>query len=147
MTDAARVGVGAACVIVDRRGRVLLVRHTYGRRNWELPGGGSEPDEPPDATALREVREETGLEVALEGLAGLYFEAGHASGAFLHVVFRARPLGDAPAVPSSAEIGQVAWVAPDALPSPISDFTERRMADALAGGPAVVATIEGRRWR
>lgn len=32
--------VGAAAFIVDGEGRVLLVKHTYGRLNWELPGGG-----------------------------------------------------------------------------------------------------------
>jgi len=31
-----RTHLGAAAVIFDRNGRVLLVRHTYGRRGWEL---------------------------------------------------------------------------------------------------------------
>ncbi|HEU4571405.1 MAG TPA: hypothetical protein VFR93_01865, partial [Candidatus Limnocylindrales bacterium] len=31
---------GVMCVVSDGRGRILLVRHTYGdRRAWELPGG------------------------------------------------------------------------------------------------------------
>ncbi|MEA2673920.1 MAG: hypothetical protein QOI92_1112, partial [Chloroflexota bacterium] len=34
-----RVAVGAACAIFDDQGRVLLVHHTYGRLNWEIPGG------------------------------------------------------------------------------------------------------------
>src|SRR5688500_810850 len=34
--------LGAAAVILDTLGRVLLVKHTYGPLNWELPGGGAE---------------------------------------------------------------------------------------------------------
>ena len=44
----------------------LLIRDSY--QNWGFPKGHLETDEPPDAAALREVREETGLEdVALDG--------------------------------------------------------------------------------
>ena len=34
--------LGAATVIVDDLHRVLLVKHAYGERNWELPGGRGE---------------------------------------------------------------------------------------------------------
>ena len=37
--------VGVAAGVVDPAGRILLVRHTYGALNWELPGGMSEPGE------------------------------------------------------------------------------------------------------
>ena len=38
----------------------LLIRDSY--RNWGFPKGHLEPEEPPEAAALREVREETGLD-------------------------------------------------------------------------------------
>lgn len=38
--------------------RVHLVKHTYGKFNWELPGGVSEKGEPADATVIPEVAEE-----------------------------------------------------------------------------------------
>jgi 8-oxo-dGTP diphosphatase len=59
--------VGVAAFIVDGRGRVLLVRHTYGPLNWELPGGASEPGESVVQTALRELREEAGVEAWWNG--------------------------------------------------------------------------------
>jgi len=50
--------VGAAAVILNGDGEVLLVHHTYGMLNWELPGGIGERGESPTETAVREVREE-----------------------------------------------------------------------------------------
>ena len=145
--DVGRVAIGAACAIFDDRGRVLLVRHTYGRLNWELPGGGSEPGEPPDATARRELLEETGLEVPIDGLAGVDFEAGHETGPMLHFVFRCRWDPTHIPVASSPEIAEVGFWPPDGLPTPISDFTERRIRDAIAEHTAAVVTIGARRWR
>src|SRR5690349_23837043 len=57
----ARVATGAANVVTDGEGRVLLVHHTYGPLNWELPGGLGEANETPAENAARELREETGL--------------------------------------------------------------------------------------
>jgi 8-oxo-dGTP pyrophosphatase MutT (NUDIX family) len=51
---------GVKCVICDR-GSVLLVRHTYGRRDWDLPGGGRHRGETHEDAARREMAEELGL--------------------------------------------------------------------------------------
>ena len=51
----------AGGIVLDDQGRVLLVRHrNHGR--WLQPGGSIEPGEDPAAAALREIREETGVE-------------------------------------------------------------------------------------
>jgi 8-oxo-dGTP pyrophosphatase MutT (NUDIX family) len=42
---------------------VLLVRHTYGSRAWDLPGGTGKSGEVPRATARREMQEELGIDV------------------------------------------------------------------------------------
>ncbi len=65
------VGVGA--VIVDGR-KVLLIRRGSEplKGQWSLPGGGLETGEPLEEGLRREVREETGLEVNILNLAGVY---------------------------------------------------------------------------
>jgi 8-oxo-dGTP pyrophosphatase MutT (NUDIX family) len=51
---------GVKCLLTDAD-RVLLVRHTYGPRWWDLPGGRVERDEDPDHAAAREFTEELGV--------------------------------------------------------------------------------------
>lgn len=54
-----------AVLVTDPAGRVLLVRHR--KRAWELPGGGVHEGEEPCCAAVREVQEETGIVVTLQG--------------------------------------------------------------------------------
>jgi 8-oxo-dGTP diphosphatase len=145
LARAARRLLGAAAVILDDAGRVLLVRHTYGRLNWELPGGVGEPEEPVVETAVREVREETGLDVAADRLGGIYFDP---QTDMHHFVFRCRAVDPAAQpVPSPPEISACDYFAPAELPRPISDFTIRRIEDALAPElPPLPAVLPPRTW-
>jgi len=146
-SSAARVALGAACAIFDDHARVLLVHHTYGRLNWEIPGGGGEPGEAPDETALRELLEETGLRGEIDRLTGVYLEPETDRGPLLHFVFTVRILVGADPVPSSPEISEARFWPVDDLPTPISDFTERRIRDAFGQAQAGVVTIGPRQWR
>jgi ADP-ribose pyrophosphatase YjhB (NUDIX family) len=64
----------AGAVVRDGEGRVLLVRraHEPSQGLWSLPGGRVEEGEEPAAAAAREVREETGLDVAVGAMLGTY---------------------------------------------------------------------------
>ncbi|MFH8617936.1 NUDIX domain-containing protein [Streptomyces sp. NPDC017979] len=68
--------VAASAVVTDEWGRILLQR----RRDsdlWALPGGGMDLADSLPGTAVREVREETGLEVEITGLVGTYTDPKH----------------------------------------------------------------------
>ena len=72
---------------IVRDGEILLIQHrehATGVAYWLLPGGGMEPGETPEATVVREMREETGLDVRIERLLldvpsepGGYYERAH----------------------------------------------------------------------
>lgn len=53
---------GVKCVLTDGD-RILLVRHSYGPRGWDLPGGSIRPEEAPEAAARREMNEELGIAI------------------------------------------------------------------------------------
>jgi ADP-ribose pyrophosphatase YjhB (NUDIX family) len=63
--------IGAFAIILDDRGRTLLC-HRRDMDAWNLPGGGVESGELPTEAVVREVREETGLDVTVERLVGVY---------------------------------------------------------------------------
>jgi 8-oxo-dGTP diphosphatase len=108
MADGKEWRIGAAGAVVHQ-GRVLMVRHTYGEKKgrWALPGGYATHDERIDQTAVREVREETGLAAEVVDVIGLrtrYTEHGGA----VFVLFRLRPLSGQPA-PDGVEVDRTAW--------------------------------------
>jgi 8-oxo-dGTP pyrophosphatase MutT (NUDIX family) len=63
--------VGAAALIVDDQGRLLLMKRSDSGC-WGPPGGAVEPGEAVETAARREVREETGLELGKLALFGVY---------------------------------------------------------------------------
>ena len=142
------IPLGSSSVIVDPAGQLLLVHHTYGERNWEVPGGILEQNESAEAAALREAREETGVTLQLRGLSGIYWEPAWGTTRGHHFVFRARLAVDSPkpTVTDPAEISELGWFARGALPRPISDFTVRRIDDALAGEAPSIKLVTPRTW-
>lgn len=63
-------------VVTDEDGRILLVNRVDNGL-WALPGGGMELGESIEDCAIREVREETGLDVEITGLIGVYTNPRH----------------------------------------------------------------------
>ncbi|SDO75694.1 ADP-ribose pyrophosphatase YjhB, NUDIX family [Paenibacillus sp. yr247] len=116
--------IGAAAVILDSEGSVLLVKHSYGKNNWDLPGGKAEENESAEETAKREVLEEVGLEVGVEQLTGIYYDPNYD---MHHFVFIANNDNNRVPRPSSPEILECRFCSRDELPKPISDFPVRGM--------------------
>jgi ADP-ribose pyrophosphatase YjhB (NUDIX family) len=103
-------------IVTDDQGRVLLI-HKTDNNLWALPGGGHEIGESIADTVVREVKEETGYDVAVERVTGLYTNPGHVMAyddgevrQQFSIAFRARLLGGTPR--TSSESRAVEWIAP-----------------------------------
>jgi 8-oxo-dGTP pyrophosphatase MutT (NUDIX family) len=86
----------ATCsLVIEQDGKLLLVQEAdqdiYGL--WNQPAGHVEPGETLEQCALREAREETGYDVELTGIQGVYYDAT-AGDIEINMCFRARPLGE-----------------------------------------------------
>ncbi|GAA3088489.1 hypothetical protein GCM10010530_12820 [Kribbella aluminosa] len=108
----ARLRVGAAAAVLDG-GRLLLTRRTD-NGEWCLPGGAIEPGERPAEAAERETFEETGLEVRVTGLVGVYSNPDvvvvYPDGNRVQIVgmvFRAEAVGGTAG--TSAEVSESRW--------------------------------------
>ena len=112
-------------------------------RGWELPGGNPDPGEPPHDTLCREVREETGLRVAVDAYMGDYVRTGFRP----HTarVYRCHVLEGTP-TPSS-ETPVVRWFPVGELPTTLFPWYRAPLADALAGFDAPVVREEIQGWR
>ncbi len=62
----------AGVVVFDHLGRVLLQKRSKDEDLWGFPGGAMELGESAEETAVRELREETGLDVRVDSLLGVY---------------------------------------------------------------------------
>jgi 8-oxo-dGTP diphosphatase len=89
-----KVGVG---VLVLQAGKILLVRRAVmpEKGKWSIPAGFLDQGEDPKVTAVRETLEETGLEVEIEELLDVYYNAPGAGGASIFILYRARLVGGA----------------------------------------------------
>jgi ADP-ribose pyrophosphatase YjhB (NUDIX family) len=104
----------AVAVLIGRHGKLLLNRRAIqpGLGKWSFPSGYVNRGEVLEEAAAREVQEETGLEVQIDALFGVYSERGNA---VVLVVYTAdHPHGDPAAGPEVSEVG---WFAPDDLPT------------------------------
>jgi ADP-ribose pyrophosphatase YjhB (NUDIX family) len=121
--------IGVFTVIFDPQGCILLC-HRRDLDIWNLPGGGMEPGELPTEAAIRETREETGLEVEIERLVGVYSKPANNDLVF---VFTAQVLGGRLTLNSEAD--QLCYFALDALPQNTIPKHVERMQDAAANYP------------
>jgi 8-oxo-dGTP diphosphatase len=130
--------VAGGFALRDEEGRLLLVHQAYGKHLWDFVGGGAEPGESPEETAVREAKEEIGLTVEPRGLIGVYFNRPRRILVFIFAgVVTGGPLTLQP-----EEIAEIGWFNPGELP-PLSDWKASQIADVFAWtGPASLRTRE-----
>lgn len=140
--DPANLRRTTGCAIVfDAGGKLLLHRRTDNGR-WSLPGGAIEVGETAAQATVREVREETGYEVQVIRIIGIYSDPAQTTmqypngdvAAYVAIAFECRVIGGAPAL--SDETCEVNWFRPDALPAGFHPPHTIRVQDALAKQPA-----------
>jgi 8-oxo-dGTP diphosphatase len=134
-----------AAVITDAAGRVLLCQQSQGHRLWCLPGGRIRQAESPVRAAIRDIREETGLETHMVEIVGLYQLTGDACGEdmpdVMKYVFRGQIDGGEASVNSPGRISRLSWHDPDALPGPMTAISRVAIADAVAGRSGVLREV------
>jgi len=107
--------VSASVLLTDPDGRVLILHQSAGYPGhppwWQLPGGLADPGEPPQRTALRELSEESGLELA-DGMPLLLVDYRSASDGWPPVIdfcFDGGTLPREQPIELSAEHDRYAW--------------------------------------
>jgi 8-oxo-dGTP diphosphatase len=116
----------AACALIDADGRVLIAERPAGRSMaglWEFPGGKVEAGETPEATLIRELKEELGIVVKEDCLAPLTF-ASHAYADF-HLLMPLYVCRRWEGMVAPQENQRLAWVRPNKLrdyPMPPADL-------------------------
>ncbi|HYG59949.1 MAG TPA: NUDIX hydrolase [Symbiobacteriaceae bacterium] len=145
---AQKIVVGVLAAVTDPRGRVLFVAQQKGpyAGSWLLPGGGVEPGESARDAVIREIREETGLELASPRFFGTYELQGAWSGGRYHLLmlaFHGQAQGEIPEGFQGDGVGEVRWAHIGELPlhstdlqiltdAGLAQFTEAEVAAALS---------------
>lgn len=135
--------VAVAVVVVDDGGRVLMIERTDNGK-WALPGGAQELGESVRDAAVRETREETGIDIEVDGVVGIYSDPRHVIAyddgevrQEFSICLRGRTVGGSPTTSSESRV--VRWIEPVHLDElPIDARMRRRLEDGLRDGPAHV---------
>lgn len=122
--------VGCDVFVVNENNQVLLIRRSDNNL-WALPGGSQDLGETPAEGAMRECLEETGYNVKITELLGVFsssrYEYVHypwKENEFTHILFRAEIIGGSPQ--TSEESLEIRWFSHEALPS-LSDGHDIRI--------------------
>lgn len=117
-------------IVIVKAGKVLLTRRSD-IPMWCLPGGRVDAGESVAQAAIREAREETGLDVKLKALVGVYSRPNWRSRGDHVILFLAEPISGE--IGLSNETTDIGYFAPDELPNLLLSWHQQRIADALAG--------------
>ena len=124
----------ACALLQDERGRLLLGRRAYEpyQGRWDIPGGFLEEHEHPLDCLVRELREETGLEVEPGGFVGAWVDRygpGEDERATLNLYWTARVVGGE--AKAADDVSELRWFELYELPGP-EELAFRTVVDVLA---------------
>ncbi|TVT48100.1 NUDIX domain-containing protein [Amycolatopsis rhizosphaerae] len=103
-----------SAVVLDEQGRILMIRRTDNDL-YAIPGGAQDIGETVKEAVIRETREETGIDIEVTGLVGIYSDPKHVIAyddgevrQEFSICFRGRPLSGR--LQTSSESKEVLWV-------------------------------------
>lgn len=128
-----------AGALVTEGGKVLLVRraHEPWLGLWDIPGGFCELTEHPIEAAVREVKEESGLDARVTGFVGIWMDTYGRPGpglpevVTLNIYYHADLAGPNEPHPDPVEVSEVGWFAPGQLPTPQNTAFPRQQVPVL----------------
>jgi ADP-ribose pyrophosphatase YjhB (NUDIX family) len=105
----------SAAVIAERNNKVLMVKRVMepARGSWCFPGGFMEIGETPQQTAMRECREESGLDVEISGLVDVFYYEDYRGGGVL-IMYKGNIVGGQPRAGEDAQA--VGFFGPNEVP-------------------------------
>ena len=129
-TTTPALAVDVVIEMVDRPGRpIVFIERRHEPLGWALPGGFVDVGETLESAAVREAREETGLDVALGPLLGCYSDpARDPRGHTVSVVY----IGEARGEPQAADDARAVAVVDPASPPPLAFDHARIVVDYLS---------------
>jgi ADP-ribose pyrophosphatase YjhB (NUDIX family) len=125
--------IPAAGGVIMNRGRVLLVRRKYAPQagKWTFPAGFLEYFEAPPMCAVREIREETGLETEAGEIFGVYSGADDPRHTAILVLYRMRMVGGD--LKPGDDASEVRYFSPEEVPEEIAFEAHRTALRELFG--------------
>ncbi|MBN2385524.1 MAG: NUDIX domain-containing protein [Anaerolineales bacterium] len=118
MPEEPRVGVG---VLIEKDGQVLLLRrrNVHGAGSWSTPGGHLDFGESPEECAVREAREETGLEIGEVRFRAITNDVFTGLGKhYITIWMEAQYVSGEPVIQAAYEMSAVGWFDWQTLPDP-----------------------------
>jgi 8-oxo-dGTP pyrophosphatase MutT (NUDIX family) len=134
MPGVQRFPVAVAGILLDRSGRVLLIREAHGAREYGVPGGLVEDYDTPEATLEREFAAQTGVSIAIDHVVGIRHRSTTGQ-PFIVIFYRCHGVDGSPRGTGLRDIDEVAWFDVASLPTPMSSSV----------GPAIAAAAQGER--
>jgi 8-oxo-dGTP diphosphatase len=129
MATTPKHSVSVAGIVVREDDRVLVIKRDDSG-HWEAPGGVLELEESFEAGVQREVLEETGLEVVVERLTGVYKNLTHG---IVALVYRCRPTAGEPG--ATEEAREIRWMTKEEVQATMTPAFGVRVLDAFEEAP------------